>query len=137
MFVPEWLWTPVSEFNEATLTKFIQFMQDGAIKSNKNSETFGPYDSSLNCLPALLSHWGNSRVHSVRMLSSQRDSLRHELVTEWSSLFLEEGQTAGRVTVPLTTNSQRSPLSSNFIHCLWTNYHMTINSKAFHDRKRW
>lgn len=136
VFVPEWPWTQASEFSEATFTKCIQFMQDGAIKSNESPETFGSYDSILNCLPALLSRWGNSRVHSVRVLSSQRDSLRQELVMEWSGLSLKEGQTAGRVTVPVTSNSQRSLLSSNFIHCLWTNYHMKINYSALHDRKR-
>lgn len=106
-------------------------------KVNRKPRNFGSYDSSLNCLPALLSRWGNSWVHLVRVLSAQLDSLTHELVTEWSGLSLEEGQTAGRVTVPLTSNSQRSLLSSNFIHCLWTNYHMKINYSAFHDRKRW
>lgn len=69
--------------------------------------------SSLNSLPSFPV---GPKYPSVNVLTSQLDSLRRELMTEWRGLSLEQGKTAGRVTVPLTSNSRRPLLSSNSTH---------------------
>ena len=84
-------------------------------KINWKPRNFGVTWSSLNSLPSFPDGW-ISWYFSVSVFTSQLDSLRHELMNKWSALSLEQGQTAGRVTVPLTSHSRRLHFCSNPIH---------------------